>query len=374
MAKPPQSITELRREIERVDHALASTILRRLALARAVGRAKASGGWPLRDYGVERSVLRRWQKGLSRAGVSPSRAHAVGRWLVEEALRVQEAERSKQSSAGLRGPPDAAIVGGAGAMGRWLADFLEDGGHRVAIVDPALSEPGRASFPDIETAAEKVKVLAFATPVRSTAPLLRRAIDTGTRALLFDVLSVKAPIAPLLAQAARSGMQVTSVHPMFGPSARTLSGRNLLIVSCGVPAADRAARSLFARSALTIAEVPLERHDLLIAESLGMSHAVNLLFMATLGADPVSPHELARAASTTFHRQSALAALVASEGPDLYLDIQALNPHSWSIYEELRSGLDRLASVVEQQDRKGFREILAAGQAKLQPGEPSLRS
>ena len=139
------------------------------------------------------------------------------------------------------------------------------------------------------------------------------------------------------------------------------------------PSADRAARALFARSALTITEVPLDRHDRLIAESLGMSHAVNLLFMVTLGADPVSSHELARAASTTFHRQSSLAAAVASEGPELYLDIQSLNPHSGTMYQELRRALDRLATVVERQDRLAFREILAAGQAKLQPGEPPMR-
>ncbi len=373
MTGPRRPIRELRHEIERVDRTLAATILRRLALAREVGRTKASEGHPVRDYGVERAVLRRWENGLSRAGVSTTRARAVGRWLVEEALRVQELENSRRIRFPERAPPDVAVVGGAGGMGRWLVDFLEDGGHRVAIVDPASSEPGRPTFLDIETAAAAVKILAFATPIRATAPLLRRAIDSGTRALIFDVLSVKAPILPLLTQAARSGLRVTSVHPLFGPSARTLSGRNLLIVSCGVPSADRAARALFARSALTITEVPLDRHDRLIAESLGMSHAVNLLFMVTLGADPVSSHELARAASTTFHRQSSLAAAVASEGPELYLDIQSLNPHSGSMYQELRRALDRLATVVERQDRLAFREILAAGQAKLQPGEPPMR-
>jgi chorismate mutase / prephenate dehydrogenase len=373
MTKSRRPLRELRREIERVDRTLAATILQRLALAREVGRTKASLGQPLRDYGVEKSVLSRWQRGLARAGVRPARAQAVGRWLVEEALRVQEAESSKRAPSSGRVPPDVAVVGGAGGMGRWLVEFLQDSGHEVAVVDPASTEPGRPTFPDIETAARVVKVLAFATPIRATAPLLRRAMDTGTRALIFDVLSVKAPISPLLTQAARAGLRVTSTHPLFGPSARTLSGRNLLIVSCGVPGADRAARALFARSALTITEVPLDRHDLLIAESLGMSHAVNLLFMVALGAEPVSSHDLARAASTTFHRQSSLAAAVASEGPELYLDIQSLNPHSWSMYEELRTALDRLAAVVERQDGNGFREILAAGQAKLQPGEPSMR-
>jgi chorismate mutase / prephenate dehydrogenase len=374
MAGRIRSVPQLRREIERADRLLADTIVRRMELARAVGRTKASEGLPLRDYSVEKAVLRRWQKALGRAGVTPNRAGAVARWLVEESLRVQESETAAKGRRTSDRPPGVAVIGGAGGMGRWLVDFLEAGGHRVAVVDLVPPERERPTFSDVESAARAVKVLAFATPIRATAPLLRRALETGTRALIFDVLSVKAPISPLLTQAARAGFRVTSTHPMFGTSARTLSGRNLLIASCGVPAADRAVRALFSGSALTITQIPLERHDLLIAESLGLSHAVNLLFMAALGTDPISPHELARAASTTFHRQSSLAAAVADEGPDLYLDIQSLNPHSWGMYQELRTALVRLATVVEEHDREGFREILAAGQGKLQPGETSLRS
>lgn len=365
MSEPDPDLESLRKQIAEVDVSIATEVGRRLVLARRIGERKALQGGPTRDFEVEAQVLERWRSGLEPQGVAPVRAEALARWLVEESVRVQQDARAMAPFSG--GTSDIAIVGGAGAMGGWLTRFFEDSGHRVAIVDPNASSTGRPVIGDIETAANRVDVLVFATPIRSTAPLLRRALTSETRALILDVLSVKAPIVEVLKSAAAAGRRVTSLHPMFGPSARTLSGRNLLIVSCGVPEADRAARALFERSAVAMTEVPLDRHDLLIAESLGLAHAVNLLFLAALSADPATPHELAQAASTTFHGQSSLARAVAVEGAELYLDIQALNPHSSGLYQELRTALERLASTVEHRDLRAFAELLRAGREKLEP-------
>ena len=373
MNDPAPDLEELRREIAAIDRSIAAGIAQRLAIARKIGAVKAETQEPTRDYEVEAQVVDRWRRELGAGGIPAGRAEAFARWLVEESVRVQQ-----ESRAPVPGPVatagEVAVVGGAGAMGRWLADYFEDSGHRVSVVDPRAPKGGRPTYPDVETAATRAEVIVLATPIRGTAPILRRLLATGTNALIFDVLSVKAPVSNLLRSAAEAGRRVTSVHPMFGPSARTLSGRNLLIVSCGVPEADRAARALFASSALSIADVPLERHDLLIAESLGLAHAVNLLFLTALASDPASPHELAQAASTTFHRQSSLARSVADEGPELYLDIQASNPHSWGMYQELRHSLDRLAGLVEQGDLPAFTELLRSGAGKLEPGAEPMRS
>ena len=366
MSSRPSELGNLRAQIAEIDRELARTIARRLKLAQQVGRRKARSREPTRDFGVEARVLERWRAQLGRTGVSAGQSDVLARWLIEESVRVQQETRA----AGVPGPTravDVAIVGGAGAMGTWLAEFLEDAGHRVGVMDPRARRVGRPRFSSVERAASDAEVLVFATPIRSTEPLLRRALQTETDALIFDVLSVKAPILRTLKTGAADGRRVTSVHPMFGPSARTLSGRNLLIVSCGVPEADRAARALFDRSALSLGEVPLDRHDLLIAESLGLAHAVNLLFLAALSADPATPHELAQAASTTFQRQAALAGLVALEGPELYLDIQALNPHTGGLYRDLRGALDRLTKIVDGQDLPGFSKLLSSGRRKLEP-------
>lgn len=372
MSEHPPRLDRLREQIAEVDRKIAGAISRRLELAQAVARTKAETHEPVRDFATEGRVMGRWRELLAPAGVGAGRAEALARWLVEESVRVQEALPASARG----GPPEAreiVIVGGAGAMGRWLAGYFEDAGHRVAVVDPRATGE-RRTYPSIAEARARADVLVFATPIRATAPLLGSAFEGPEDPLVFDVLSVKAPIASVLRSAARAGRRVTSVHPMFGPSARTLSGRNLLLVSCGAVDADREARGLFAGSALSIAELPLEEHDRLIAESLGLAHAVNLLFLAALAADPATPGQLAQAASTTFHRQSSLARSVAEEGAELYLDIQSLNPNSRGMYRELRDAVDRLSRIVASGDLAAFRELLGSGTSKLDPGSEPMRS
>jgi chorismate mutase / prephenate dehydrogenase len=367
-------LASFRDKIGVLDDQIGRGISQRLDLARRVARRKSEAALPLRDYAVEGEVVRRWVRRLRSAGVGDSRSEALARWLIEESIRVQEPILRRPRTRSPAKALDIGIVGGAGAMGRWLAEFFDAGGNRVSVIDPRASPRVRPVLPDLPSALERVDVLVFATPISTTAPLLRTAIADGGETLIFDVLSVKAPIARLLARGARDGRRVTSVHPMFGPSARTLSGRNLLIVGCGNREADAAARSLFVHSALVISEVRLQDHDRLMAESLGLSHAVNLLFLGALSASGVSRSHLSRVASTTFHRQSSLALSVAQEGVDLYLDIQASNPHSREVYRTMRTRLRELERIIDRHDTKAFRAWIANGQARLDPGPVAMRA
>jgi chorismate mutase/prephenate dehydrogenase len=359
--------------MDQADMEIARAIRRRLQVAAAIGRAKGRIGGPLRDFSREARVLERWRKQLSSSGVARPRTEALARWLIEESLRVQESVPARRG----RRPPSGqriTIVGGAGGMGRWLDGFLTDAGHEVRIVDPRASPRSRRTLATIAAAVAESDLVAFATPIRATAALMEEAFEHRSNAVVFDLLSVKAPIVPVLDRARREGRRVTSVHPMFGPTARTLSGRNLLLVSCGDADADRVVRALFERSALSVTAIPIERHDRLVAESLGLAHAVNLLFLSALAEDPFTSHDLARTASTTFHRQSALAAAVAREGPELYFDIQSLNPHSRETFGELRAALARLTTIVERESLDEFRGLLEAGRAKLDPGPEPMRA
>lgn len=372
----PSSVEELRRAVRIADQELVRIIGRRLELAQRIAAAKRRQGHALRNYAVEARVLSRWRVALGRWGVPAPRAESLTRWMIEEALRAQE-RRLRWSPERCRrdGTVEIAIVGGAGAMGRWLAGFLEDSGRRVAVVDPRAVPGERPMLPDVESAVRAARVVIFATPIRSTRPLLQRALVARGRAVLLDILSVKAPIQSTIERGARSGVAVSSLHPLFGPSVKTLSGRNLLIVSAGVPAADRVARDLFRNSAVSITTVPLAQHDRWIAESLGLSHLVNLLFLSAVSQDRLPVRKLAHASSTTFRRQGEVALDVACEGAELYLDIQSENPWSRRIDARLDAALRLLRSNVRGHDLPGFEEILRRGRTKLEQAlGPSARS
>jgi prephenate dehydrogenase len=112
--------------------------------------------------------------------------------------------------------------------------------------------------------------------------------------------------------------------------------------------------------------VPFPHHDRLMGWLLGLAHMNNILFGATLTQSGMDPQELHDCASTTFIRQATTARYVLSENPDLYLDIQRLNPHRTEVYAAARETLARLESLVETHDREGFRQTLNEARRMLE--------
>ena len=57
------------------------------------------------------------------------------------------------------------------------------------------------------------------------------------RGVIVDIGSLKSPLRGGLEQLVAAGCKVTSIHPMFGPDTRLLSGRHVVFCDVGVPEA-----------------------------------------------------------------------------------------------------------------------------------------
>lgn len=363
---PETDLDRLRKELAEIDAEIRRAVGRRLSVARRIGESKIAAGLPVRDFSVEKTVLERWREDLAHLDVPAERAEALAEWFIEEALRVQE--DLKEAIEPGTSPCDILVVGGFGQMGTWVREFLRTNGHRVGVLDPKTPPSGTAGVTvrtDLERAAQDAAVIVVATPMRAAPTVYRELLKTETEAVIFDILSIKAPLIPWIRRGLDRGFHVTSVHPLFGPSARTLAGRNLLVVDCGDPMANHRAASLFASSSLTISEVSLERHDALMAEVLTLPHAVNLLFAGALSKAGFASGELARASPTSFRRQADLARIVTGENPELSYDIQTLNPASAALVARLEAALTELKAAIAAGDPSAYRRFIETGKKAL---------
>ena len=138
-------------------------------------------------------------------------------------------------------------------MGRLLARAFRAAGHAVAFHDPGRRLAGFPSVP-LETAAAADAVV-VSVSLEATPAVLAEVFSLSPPGLVLDVASVKGPLLALYARAARRGLSVASVHPMFGPGVRSLEGQNLIVCDAGVPAATRSAARLFAGHGLILATI-----------------------------------------------------------------------------------------------------------------------
>jgi chorismate mutase/prephenate dehydrogenase len=350
-------LVRLREAIGDVDRALFELLRQRMDLAAEVGRVKAAAGVPVVVRDVEDLILTRARQHAELCGVSPESFEAIFQAImassVERQHRVGVALRSERGGRVL-------IVGGAGAMGTWLRGFLGLVGHHVDVLDPAWGAlPPTATrysslgqVPDLD-AYDHVVV---AVPLARTPELLDEVVTRRPRGTVVEIASIKDHLAAALARARDTGVWVSALHPMFGPGKSPYEPLTFVLACQRDAAAERERVDALLRHPYTrVIALPFSHHDRLMGWLLGLAHLTGMLFGFALVRSGLDPSELHECASTTFRRQAATSLSVLSEDPDLYLDIQRLNPHRDEVFGAVRDVLSDLAETIAGDERAQFR-------------------
>lgn len=368
---PENPLSALRDAIADVDRSLLELLRRRMELAAQVGRLKAESGSPVVVRDVEDRVLTRARQHAEACGVSEEVLeevfHGILRGSVERQYRVGIALREQRGERVL-------VVGGAGGMGSWLRGFLEIVGHSVDIADLSVGNlppaPGRfvriADVPDLD----RYAAILVSVPLARTPAVVAEIVERAPRGIVIEVASIKDPLSEALARARELGVRTFALHPMFGPGKSFYEPLTFVLAAQGDAAEEKAALApLLSHPYTRLVAVPFPHHDRLMGWLLGLAHLTSILFGAAVTRSGIEPAELHACASATFTRQAATALLVLSHNPDLYLDIQHLNPHRHEVYAATQEALDQIRTLVESHDREGFRQALADARRALQGEE-----
>lgn len=354
MTDRPPGLDALREQLDGLDREIVRLAAQRRQIARTIGAAKQATGTATRDFAREREVLDAARAHAAPLGLEPDVAEGLMRLLIESSLTAQEEGRVAVEGGGEG--RRALVVGGRGLMGGWFVSFLRSQGYRVQIADPALPPASEPLDHDI---------VVVATPLRVTNAALHDLSERRPTGVVFDLGSLKSPLKTGLQALLDAGVRVCSIHPMFGPSARLLSGRHVIFCDLGVPGAVEEAQALFAPTMATAVHMDLEEHDRVMAYVLGISHALNISFFTALATSGELADRLSAASSTTFDAQLDVARRVASENPDLYFDIQALNDFGLDALTALEQAVGRVRQVVADRDLPAFRALMVDGRAYL---------
>ena len=358
------TLEELSKRLSEVDRELIGLVAARQKIVAEIGAHKIQNSVPTRDYEREREVLKSAGAAARELGLEPDLAEQIMELLIRASLQHQEQRRvaAATSGAGKR----VLIIGGAGKMGAWFAHFLASQGFAIEIADPSPSSTPFPRIADWRSGTLEHDLIIVATPMKAAGEVLTELSERRPRGVVIDIGSLKSPLRSGLERLAASGCKVTSIHPLFGPDTRLLSGRHVVFCDVGVPEATRAARALFSSTMAEQIEMSVDDHDRLMAYVLGLSHALNLAFFTALAASGELVPRLQRMSSTTFDAQLKVAKLVARDNPHLYFDIQTLNDFGTASLEALRAATERIERLVRDRDEAGFVELMAAGRRYLE--------
>jgi chorismate mutase/prephenate dehydrogenase len=358
------SLEDLRRRINELDRQILELVGKRQETSREVARAKRATGHATRDYNREREVLLGAREAARQYGVAPHLAENILRLLIRSSLTTQE--QASVAAQGAGSGRSALVIGGAGKMGRWFAEFMASQGFAVEVADPLGAPAGFNHLADWRESALQHDFIVVAAPLGATDRILRELAMRRPKGVIFDVGSLKSPLRAGLNALRTHGCRVTSLHPMFGPSTELLSGRHVIFVEAGSAEATAAARELFASTMVEQVVMTLDEHDRLIAYVLGLSHALNIAFFTALAESGEAAPRLAKLSSTTFDSQLDVATNVAQESPELYFEIQSLNDYGAESLEALAQAVERLRSAVLSQNFEAFEALMRRGREYLE--------
>lgn len=342
-----------RKQIAELDRQIIETAAKRVELARDVARFKREAAQPTVDFTQERDVMERARTAAEQAGLATDVAEDLVSRLVEETVTVQEGESLRLAGGGAG--RSAVVVGGGGRMGRWFVGFLANQGFQVNILDPEVpqhAKTAKAMLPDAD-------LVIMAAPPTAIAMRYMDWTDEPPKGILIDIASVKEPLLAAVKDLQKAGARVASIHPMFGPDAKMLRDHDVVICDTGDEEAMQAARELFEATTAHIVEVPLEEHDMWMADVLALAHATALSFAHSL---PETPRPVR---SSTLGALEDLAWHVVQEAPEVYFEIQARNPHALQSVDRLARSVQQLARIVQRDKSDQFRKYVEAGRHNL---------
>ncbi len=352
------SLDDLRANLSDVDRQIVDLIAERQQIVGEIGRNKRSDGTATRDYVREKDVLDMGRKQAEELGIDPDLAENVLRQLIITSLASQERERVIAEGRG--DGQRVLVIGGAGKMGGWFVDFFASQGFATSIADPGVAD-GPGLFNNWTDAGVDYDVIVVAAPLAVSGRILAQLAVLKPAGLIFDIGSLKSPLIDGLQELQAAGCKVTSLHPMYGPDTRLLSGRHLIVCDVGCEEATKAAREMFSATMVDQIDMGLEDHDRMIAYVLGLSHALNIAFFTALAESGEAAPKLAKMSSTTFDSQLLVSEAVAQDNPHLYFEIQHLNKFGVGPLDALSEAANRIRELVATGDEQGFVDLMHKG-------------
>jgi len=273
-----------------------------------------------------------------------------------------------------------AIIGGAGKMGRWFANFLLKDGKEVIITgrnEKKLLEVRRQLGVEVATNVEAVKnadVVLLSVPIDTFEEIVEQIHPyIQPKQVVIDITSIKEFPVEAMHRYIKTGVTL-GTHPMFGPGATGIANRSFVLTPTNEDEetlAQKVRGYLEAKGARVTLMTP-RQHDEMMAIILGLSHFVGIVSADTLlNFDKL---KLMRAISgSTYKVLLTLAESVISQDPEFCASLQMSLPNMTEIKEVFERSVDTWAGLTANKDRQKFVQKMNELRNKLEEGDPDFR-
>ncbi len=251
---------------------------------------------------------------------------------------------------------------GAGAMGQWLAGFVKQNLGEVVVADVSATKAEQVarelgiSSKSVAEAAAEAEVVLVAVPISKTPEVIKSLAGQVQRgALLSDITSVKSDVVKVM-QTIEAKVELVSLHPLFGPGATSVKGKDFVVVPVKPGKRYAALKHRLIELGARVTEMEAEEHDRLMAITQCMTHFVLLAYLDALKSMK-GLKQAEKLRTPMFATLLDLAKSVLAGNPELYGELQVRNRYARVVRSSLLEACRSLDVAFSAGDSKSVRAI-----------------
>ena len=224
-------------------------------------------------------------------------------------------------------------------MGRWLHKYLAERGFFVEDVDLRQKNQHEKGINLLENS----ELVIVSVPISDNPAVIKQVAQFMSEgAVIAEIASLKSNAVTTLKETVDLGLHPLSIHPMFGPSTKSLSGKTVAVVPLSNSSWEMDyTRKLFPEA--DVISVEAEEHDRIMSLVLSLVYLVNLAFASTLKKNDL--HRLKQLSGSSFSVQYALTQSIVGEDTCLIENLIGQNKFlidQTKMFEEKFSEIQRL--------------------------------
>ncbi|MDD2943596.1 MAG: prephenate dehydrogenase/arogenate dehydrogenase family protein [bacterium] len=256
------------------------------------------------------------------------------------------------------------IIGGGGIMGQWFTRFFREAGIAVKLREKNATETIEAFLNTVDVVLLSVPMHAVKEVISEITPQLKPG------QLIVENCSIKSTALDLLTSLAPQGVEVLGMHTMFGASATSLRGENVIFTRTGFSGEkSQAFADIFYKYGANVSHASAARHDKASAYLQSLLHLVMLSLAEIIQKDFPSIDELEKFSTPNFRGILASLKRIARQQPDLVADLQLQNEEATGVRHRFLEVFFRHTMALDRGEREHIIDAVSALQAVVKDDE-----
>lgn len=347
---PVETLEALRAKIDQIDSQLVNLLAQRRKVVEQVAEFKRDHDLPVSHPAREENLIsaRRCQGG--EAGLDPDYIEDLFRTILRNS-RVGQLDTLSRSN--VRPGARVLIVGGLGSMGRFLSRWFVQSDYSVRVLD-------RDDWENVQALTAEIDLCLLAVPIDLTPSVAEKiAPYLPKECVLADITSLKR--APMEAMLRSHAGPVVGLHPLFGPTTKTMD-RQIVVVNQG--RAPQKCQWLLDQLTLwgnVLVQTSPEEHDDVMGIVQALRHFATFTFGQFLHARKTPVLRTLELSSPIYRLELVMVGRLFAQDPSLYAEIIFATPERLALLKDFIQSLSQNLELLQRVDKsefiRRFREI-----------------